>query len=338
MKRLLLLAACALMIASCANVNDGKDNAKVNQQEQVDNQAVAQQPSEMIITDSLNAEAYVQRARLYMSNQHVGDAMRDINTALSLDGNNIDALLLLADIYYALGDQDNIMLTLNKATEVAPYDSRPIIKLAELSFLQGNVRMADAYIDKALQINKINPQAYFMRGVINMANNDTVRALKNFNLARSQDDSFFDPVVQIAAIYAAQHDDLAVDFYDLAISMQPDNWGVYYEKALYLQDNGKPEEALAIYDTLNEKMPGNFDIIYNKGYVNLVYLLDYDKAIEYFDQALTITPGAVNALINKGVAYEQKGDFIEAKSTYLQVLRDNPNYQLAIDALHRIGD
>ncbi len=337
MKRLLLLATCALMVVSCSNVNEG-DNTKVKQQESVENQTDVRKEPGMIITDSLDADAYVQRARLYMSGEHVGDAMRDINTALSLDGDNIDALLVLADIYYALGDEDNIMLTLNRATEVAPYDSRPIVKLAELSFLQGNVRMADAYIDKALQINKINPQAYFMRGVINMANNDTVRALKNFNLARSQDDSFFDPVVQIAAIYAAQHDDLAVDFYDLAISMQPDNWGVYYEKALYLQDNGKPEEALAIYDTLNEKMPGNFDIIYNKGYVNLVYLLDYDGAIGYFNQALAIKPDAVNALLNKGVAYEQKGDFIEAKSTYLQVLRDNPNYQLAIDALHRIGD
>lgn len=337
MKKLLLLATCALMTVSCSNVNEG-DNTKVKQQESVENQTDVHEEPWMVITDSLNADAYVQRARLYMSEEHVGDAMRDINTALSLDGNNIDALLVLADIYYALGDEDNIMLTLNKATEVAPYDTRPIIKLSELSFIQGNVRMADAYLDKALQINKINPQAYFMRGVISMSKNDTVQALKNFNLARNQDDSFFDPVIQIAAIYAAQHDDLAVDFYDLAINMQPDNWGVYYEKAMYLQDNGNPESAMAIYDTLNEKMPGNFDVIYNKGYVSLVYMLDYDMAIGYFNQALAIRPDAVNALLNKGVAYEQKGDFMEAKSIYLQILRDNPNYQLAIDALHRIGD
>lgn len=337
MKKLLLLATCALMVVSCSNVNEG-DNTKVKQQESVENQTDVRKEPGMIITDSLDADAYVQRARLYMSGEHVGDAMRDINTALSLDGDNIDALLVLADIYYALGDEDNIMLTLNRATEAAPYDTRPIIKLSELSFIQGNVRMADAYLDKALQINKINPQAYFMRGVISMSKNDTVQALKNFNLARNQDDSFFDPVIQIAAIYAAQHDDLAVDFYDLAINMQPDNWGVYYEKALYLQDNGYPEGAMAIYDTLNEKMPGNFDVIYNKGYVSLVYMLDYDKAIGYFNQALALKPDAVNALLNKGVAYEQKGDFIEAKSIYLQILRDNPNYQLAIDALHRIGD
>jgi len=338
MKKLLLLVTCALLLASCSESNNNHNNSAEESSEIIDNKADDTQPNDMVITDTTDVNSYIKRARLYMTEQQVGNAMRDINSALSIDSKNIDALLLLSDIYYALGDQDNIKLTLSKATDIAPLDSRPIVKLAELSFLQGNVRMADAYIDKALQINRVNPQAYYMRGVINMSNNDTMQALKNFNIARSQDDNFFDPVVQIAAIYSAQHDELALDFYDLAISIQPDNFGVLYEKALYLQDNGKPEDAIAIYDTILKKVPENFDVIYNKGYVNLVYILDYDKAIEYFDHALAIKPKAVNAMLNKGIAYEQKGNFKEAKSIYLQILRDNPNYQLAIDALRRIGE
>jgi len=335
MKRLFLFVACALALVGCTENENSNNKEKSN-----DIQVVEQVNGDnfMVITDSLDANAYVQRARIYFSEQQIGNAMRDINSALSIDGKNIDALLLLADLYYALGDQDNIMMTLNKATEIAPYDPKPMIKLAELSFLQGNPKMADAYIDKALQYSKINPQAYYLRGIIYMSKNDTVNAMKSFMISRDQDDKFFDPVMQIAGIYAAQHNELAIDFYDLAIEMQPDNFGVYYEKALYLQDNGYPTDALVIYDTLDSKLPGNFDIAYNKGYVNLVYLLDYDKAIEYFDNALAINPNAVNALLNKGIAYEQKGNFIEAKSIYLQILRNNPNYQLAIDALHRIGD
>lgn len=330
-----MFVACALALAGCTeneNSNNKENSNDIQVVEQVNGDNF------MVITDSLDANAYVQRARIYFSEQQIGNAMRDINSALSIDGKNIDALLVLADLYYALGDQDNIMMTLNKATEIAPYDPKPMIKLAELSFLQGNAKMADAYIDKALQYNKINPQAYYLRGIIYMSKNDTVNAMKSFMTSRDQDDKFFDPVMQIAGIYAAQHDDLAKDFYDLAIQMQPENYGVYYEKALYLQDNGYPTDALAIYDTLDSKLPGNFDVAYNKGYVNLVYLLDYDKAIEHFDNALAINPNAVNALLNKGIAYEQKGNFIEAKSIYLQILRNNPNYQLAIDALHRIGD
>ena len=331
MKKVFLILACAIMLASCTG-NNSKDNKK-----QADNQQVTD-VEETLSADSLDLDGYISRARWYLANQQVGNAIRDINSALSIDGKNIDALLVLADIYYALGDQDNILLTLNKATEIAPLDTRPIIKLAELSFLQGNINMANAYLDKALELKSINPQAYYMRGIICMSKNDTVQALKQFMNARNQDDTFIDPVLQIANIYSAQRNPLAKDFYALAIAMEPDNYSTYYDLAMYLQDNGDPEKALEIYDTLNARMPGNYQVLFNKGYVNLVYLFDYDTAIDNFDKALEINPKSVDALLNKGVAYEQKGNYKQAKSIYLQILKDNPNYQLAIDALHRIGE
>lgn len=331
MRKVLLVLACALMLTSCSDIQNDK-STKSN-----DNQQVINSEDEFV-TDSLDVDGYINRARWYLANEQVGNAIRDINSALSIDGKNVDALLVLADIYYALGDEDNIMLTLNKATEIAPMDPRPVVKLAELSFLQGNTNLANAYLDKALELNSINPQAYYMRGIICMSKNDTVQALKQFMKARSQDDTFVDPVLQIANIYAAQRDPMAREFYNLAIDMEPDNYGTYYDLAMYLQDNGNPEKALEIYDTLDVKIPGSYQILFNKGYVNLVYLFDYDKAINCFDKALEINPKSVDALLNKGVAYEQKGDYKKAKSIYLQILKGNPNYQLAIDALQRLGE
>ena len=331
MKKVFLVLACALMLTSCTQCSD--DNSK----QPKDNQQVTT-VDEGLTADTLDVNGYIDRARYYLANEQVGMAIRDINSALSLDGKNVDALLVLTDIYYALGDQDNILMTLNKATEIAPNDSRPVIKLAEMSFLQGNNQLANAYLDKALELNSINPQAYYLRGIISLSKNDTVQAMKQFMKARSQDDSFIDPVYQIANIYAAQRNPLAEDFYHLAIQMAPNDWTAYYDLAMFLQDNGNPEKALEIYDTLDARIPGNYQILFNKGYVNLVYLLEYDKAIEEFDNALEVNPKSVDALLNKGVAYEQKGNYKTAKSIYLQILKDNPNYQLAIDALHRIGE
>lgn len=331
MRKVFLALACLAILVSCSET--GSKNNKNSEKQQNAEMAV-----EEAVFDSLDAEAYISRARYYLANEQVGNAIRDINSALSIDGKNVDALLVLADIYYALGDQDNILLTLNKATEIAPLDSRPVVKLAELSFLQGNTNMANAYLDKALELNAINPQAYYMRGVICMSKNDTIQALKQFMKARSQDDTFIDPVLQIANIYSAQRNPMARDFYNLAIEMEPDNYASYYDLAMYLQDNGDPEKALEIYDTLDVRMPGNYQILFNKGYVNLVYLLDYDKAIDCFDKALEVNPRSVDAMLNMGVAYEQKGNYKQAKSIYLRILKDNPNYQLAIDALHRIGE
>lgn len=331
MNRLFLVLACVLFFASCSDVEADKQS-KTNDNQQVVNYA------EELESDTLDVDGYINRARWYLANQQVGSAIRDINNALSLDSKNVDALLVLADIYYAIGDQENILKTLNKAMEIDPMDSRPVIKMAELSFLQGNTNLANAYLDKALEINSINPQAYYLRGIICISKNDTVQALKQFMKAKSQNDEFIDPVVQIANIYAAQRNPMARDFYNLAIEMEPDNYATYYDLAMYLQDNGYPDKALEIYDTLEVKMPENYQIMFNKGYVNLVYLYEYDEAIECFDKALAINPNSIDALLNKGVAYEQKGDFRKAKSIYLQILKVNPNYQLAIDALQRMGE
>ena len=339
MKKICLILMSILMFSSCSenisknnNVNGSVDNVTSVDKSDVD------VVSEAILSDSLNADLYVQRARLNLANEKISNAIRDINSALSLDKKNIEALLVLADIYYALGDEDNILLTLNKASEYAPLDTRPIIKLSELSFLQGNFRMAEAYVDKALEMDRYNPKAYYMRGMIAMSANDTIEAMKNFMTSRMQQSDFVDPLIQIAHIYMAKNDTLAKSFFKEAMLVAPNNYYLVYDYAMYLQENGFPEEALSYYDSLLEIMPNNTDFNFNKGYVYLVYLGENERALECFDKVLQIDPNSVNALFNKGRTYEQMGDYINAKSIYLQILRNNPDYQLAIDAVNRISE
>ena len=327
-----------LILSSCS-----ENISKKNNDVKTDNAVSAEKSdvdiiSESIMSDSLNADLYVQRARLNLTNEKVSLAIRDINSALSIDKKNIDALLVLADIYYALGDEDNILLTLNKACEYAPLDTRPIIKLSELSFLQGNFRMAGAYVDKALEMDKYNPKAYYMRGMLAMTESDTVSALKNFMTSRMQQSEFVDPLIQIAHIYTAKNDTLAKSFFKEAMTVDPDNYYLTYDYAMYLQENGFPEEALSCYDSLLKIMPDNVDFNFNKGYVYLVYLGENELALESFNKVLQLDPTNTDALFNVGRTYEQMGDYINAKSIYLQILRNNPDYQLAIDAVNRISE
>lgn len=327
-----------LILSSCS-----ENISKKNNDVKTDNAVSAEKSdvdiiSESIMSDSLNADLYVQRARLNLTNEKVSLAIRDINSALSIDKKNIEALLVLADVYYALGDEDNILLTLNKANEYAPLDTRPIIKLSELSFLQGNFRMAGAYVDKALEMDKYNPKAYYMRGMLAMTESDTVSALKNFMTSRMQQSDFVDPLVQIAHIYMAKNDTLAKSFFKEAIAVDHNNYYLTYDYAMYLQENGFPEEALSCYDSLLKIMPDNVDFNFNKGYVYLVYLGENELALECFNKVLQLDPTNTDALFNVGRTYEQMGDYINAKSIYLQILRNDPDYQLAIDAVNRISE
>ena len=334
-----LLVALAMTVAAC-NSNTPKDQPKDPQQTEV-----TEQPKDelALLTDSIamdesRADLYLRRAQCYVDREQVGAAMMDVNQAINLDPKNMEAFLLLSDIYYLLGDEQNITKTLNRALEVDPYDSRPMVKLAELNLLQQNFNLAFGYIDNALKISTYNPKAYFVRGMTYMARQDTASALKNFMIAREQDADFVDPVREICKIYMAQNNPLTEQMLRNTVVQFPNEALARYDLAMYLQDHGAPEEALLHYDTLLMIQPDNSRLLFNKGYVYFVYLEDNQKALDYFNRSLDSDPNYLDALYNKGHVLEQMGDFVQAKEVYSQVLKVQPNYAWAISAMNRIAN
>lgn len=338
MKKNILFLGLLFALVACHNTPkpEQNNNPKAPEAPMTVNEAI-QALTDSIALDSTNAQLYATRAKAYFANEQVGQAMIDINRSLQLDPNNVDTYLLLADVYYALGDRDNIASTLNRAVEVNSLDARPLVKLAELNLLQQNFNLAIGYVDKALQLSSYNPKAYFVKGMCYMAaKQDTVSALKNFQLASEQDADFYDPVEQISRIYAAQQPPYALDYLRKAQQQFPDFPTTRYELALYLQSHGYPEEALMHYDTLLMLQPENHIVLFNKGYVNYVYLEDNQAALDYFNQALEVNPKYLDAFYNKGRVLEQMGDYAQAMEIYKEVLKIQPDYKLAINAINRI--
>ena len=336
MKKLFLLFGICLAFAAC------NEKPKETVEQPTDVKTVAPGSpiaiyTDSIAQDSLRADLYLNRARAYMAEEQVGAAMMDVNKAISLDPNNVDSYLMLADIYYMLGDETNINTTLNRAAEIDPFDSRPLVKLGELNLLQQNYNLAAAYIDKALKTNSYNPKAYFVKGMyFIIAEQDTVNALKNFQYAYEQDAAFYDPAEQICRIYAVQQPPFALDYIRNVQKNFPDRANARYELALYLQEHGEPEEALLHYDTLLMQQPENYMVVFNEGYVNFVYLHENEKALEYFNRALELNPDYLDALFNKGRVLEQMGKYADAINIYKEVLNRQKDYELAIQALNRI--
>ena len=338
MKKNLLFLGLLLALFACDNTSKPEtDNISQEPKAPVSVNDAIQLLTDSIAMDSTNARLYVSRAKAYFASEQIGQAMIDINKSLQLDPTNIDTYHLLADVYYALGDQDNINATLNKAVEINSLDARPLVKLAELNLLQQNFNLAIGYVDKALGLSSYNPRAYFVKGVCYMAaKQDTASALKNFQLASEQDATFYDPVEQISRIYAVQQPPYAMDYLRKAQRQFLDYPTARYELALYLQSHGEPEEALLHYDTLLMQRPDNYIVLFNKGYVNYVYLEDNEAALSYFNQALEVKPDYLDAKYNKGRVIEQMGDYAQAMEIYKEVLKQKPDYTLAIDAINRI--
>lgn len=338
MKKNLLLFGLLLAFFACNNTPKPEaDNTPQEPKAPVTVTKAIELISDSIALDSTNARLYVNRAKAYFANEQIGQAMIDINKSLKLDSKNVETYLLLADLYYALGDLDNINTTLNKAMEVNALDARPVVKMAELNLLQQNFNLSIGYVDKALGLSPYNPRAYFVKGMCYIAaKQDTANALRNFQLASEQDANFYDPVEQICRIYAVQQPPYALDYIKKAHQQFPNYSTLRYELALYMQSHGEPEEAMMHYDTLLMQRPDNYIALFNKGYVNFVYLENNEAALECFNQALAIEPKYLDAFYNKGRVLEQMGDYAQAIDIYKEVIKIQPDYRLAINAINRI--
>ena len=338
MIRFFLASLLLFLLVSCENNSTKESTTKSADEIPVlkNGQDLLAMLNDSILLDSTNAKLFVNRAALYLEQERVDRALRDINQALSLDNKSVDAYLILAEIYYGMGQAESVQTTLAKAAEVAPDDPRPQIKLAELNLLQRNLNMALAYTDKALRMGNFNPEAYYVRGLVFLAREDTVSAMKNFMVARDQYENFFEALYQIGVVYTAQRNSLAKDFLLDAIERFPESIVARYQLALYLQDNEEVDKALAHYDTLLMMKPDNSQFLFNMGYVNLVYKLDYENALSYFDAVLAIDSENINALYNKGRTLEEMEYFVNARELYLKVLSVQANYPLAVEGLNRL--
>lgn len=338
-RTLLLCLGMALMVASCDHSTKHPQPASVTDTLSVAASAdLVDLLSDSIAKDDTRSDLYLARAKAYLDKEQIGAAMMDVNRAIELAPKSVDAFLLLSEIYYMLGDQSNITAALNRATEVDPYDSRPMVKLAEMNLLQKNYDLALGFIGNALKLNTYNPQAYFVKGMVYMAKQDTATALKNFLIAREQDANFYEPQHEVNKIYVEQNNPMTEDFLRATVKHFPDESISRYELAMFLQDNGAPEEALMHYDTLLMRQPENSRLLFNKGYVYFVYLGDNPKALEYFSRSLEVDPNYLDALYNKGHVLEQMGDYVQAQEIYKEVLKKKPNYSLALEAVTRIAN
>ncbi len=324
-----LVLTILLFFAACS----GSQKPEVSEVDQTD---VLTQLNQRIKADSNNVLLLNERAQYYLEKQQIDKALFDLNKALDIDSRNAEIFLTLAEVYFAMGRLDNCNAALLKASEIDPKNPKPFVKLAELNLMMDNLNVALAYTDKSLAVSNYNPEAFYVRGMIFLTRNDTASAMKNLMLALDQKENFYEPMMQIGIIFSNQCNELAEQYLQKLIVTFPETMQARYQLALYLQDNNRVEDALLHYDTLLKSTPSNKFVLFNIGYVHLVYLENYAKSIEYFDEALVTDPNYIDALYNKGRALEELGKYVTARDLYEQVLQRSTNYELAIEGLNRL--
>lgn len=333
------LCSLVLSLALCSCKPGAKDD-QTKTPVVIDTTPIGKQIAEISrkIHDNPNApDLYHQRSRLHLQRNDLANAAIDIGKVLELDTTKADYFLTLSDIRLAAGDPGKSMAALRKTLELDPENIRAREKLAELYFIAMQYEQSISNLDEILKRDIHNAKAYFMKGMNFKEKGDTARAIGSFQTAIEQRQDYYEPYIQLALIYTARADKLAMQYYDGALRINPKSEEALYGRGMYYQEVMQDyDKAIQDYTSIILINPKNRNAHFNLGFVHYQYLKVNSEAIKHYTRAIESDPQWPEAFFNRGLTYETKGDVNAARNDYQNALKLRPDYEKAKIALDRV--
>lgn len=289
-----------------------------------------------IADDVENDELYIQRADYYLSISKPDSALRDILIAIDIDAENTNHFITLSDAYLAIGNPDKCLEALDRSLELDAQNQKALLKKAQLYLIMRNYDQCHETIARLVSIDKFNPSAYYLNAVALIEEGDTSLAIKNLQVSVDQKQDFFEAQLQLGILFSSQKNPLAISYLQNAITLNPKTIEPYYQLGLFFQENNRIESAIKTYNSILDIEPEFVPAIYNLGYIQLVYLQEFAKAVDYFSQVVQMAPEYTEAWYNRAYCYELLGQDELARNDYQQTIKLAGNYQKAIEGLNRL--
>ena len=187
-----------------------------------------------------------------------------------------------------------------------------------------------------LTIDDGNASAYFTRAIGLLEQGDTIHAVSDLMQAVDKNQQYYEAYVQLGELYSIKKDQTAVLYLNNALKIRPQSREALYMLGLFYQETGQYEKAISSYRLLGKSDTAFREAPYNIGYICLVYLKDFPRAVTFFTESLKKDPGYYQAYFNRGYAYELAGDYKKAYDDYQRSLKIEVNYDKAIEGLNRL--
>lgn len=176
--------------------------------------------------------AYMGRARLNMITGDTVAAKADLDKALELNRNAVNAYVMRADIAINSNeDFESALADMNEAIKLQPRYAGYFINRAFLRYRLDDYFGAMADYDYAVNLDPLNPVGWFNRGLLRAEVSDNDRAIQDFSevLKLERDDAR--ALYNRAMLYRETHQwDKAIADIDRVIEQYPDFAGAYFAR------------------------------------------------------------------------------------------------------------
>lgn len=331
MNRVVFGIAIVISFYSCKNNTNSKNKEPVK-----DTLGIID-ISAKIRKNPMNAELFDKRAAIYWSAGKKDSALNDEIIALRLDSMNDNFACHLAQFYFELIKTKEATELLDNFLKRKPESLEALTKQGKFFTILKDFKKAKEYINKALIIDPQYADAHFQKGMVLTETEQPKEAIKAFKEVIQYDPENTEAYMMLGLLYQELNDSIALEYYRAVTRLLPKDPQAYYNIAFFYQENKNYPKAFENYNYILRNIDKKYiHAFFNQGYIYLMYLKDYAKAISYFDSALVLEPNRAEAIYNKGLCYEMMKDYSSARSLYIKAKSLVPNYQLAIDGLNRL--
>ena len=282
-----------------------------------------------------SVDLLVERGNRYLKTFEFDKAIADGAKAFRIDSNNLEARLLFADI---LNNNPDRSITTDVsaaqrhykfALKKRPKDPKVLISLASTYSQQMDFEESFKLINKALRIDKRYRDAYVLKGSNYLFLNKPDLAKSSYETAVQQDPNFFEAYLMLGSLYQSENNEICLEYYRTAVSLQPKNPEVLFSLAYAYQLFNQPAKALALYRKMIQVDTAYYQALNQIGVIKQYNYKEIDSAIYFYKSALQTEPRFVQAWHNLGMCYEERGDVSQALQSYGKALKYDPNFEMS---------
>jgi tetratricopeptide (TPR) repeat protein len=242
-----------------------------------------------------DAQAYLQRGRLYYERDKYPEAIAAFDRALELDPKNVDALVDRGQARFLNDDADGAINDYDAALEIDSHLALAYLRAGVVRHNQKNYERALANYTKAIELDPLDARAWYFRGLVKEDRKDYRGALKDYDKAREINPRNNDYRNRLALMQKELNDtEAAIDNWTKATRVDPQDETAYFYRGYAYASQGQ-----------------------------------YDAAIRDYSRVLQINPGAEYALYYRGHAYSRHGNVEMANRDWGGISRGSQFFESA---------
>lgn len=321
-----------LLTISCKEKNDSSEETMTL----VTGNPAIDQLTKQLKSEPDNPELYYNRSIAFAEMEAFDNAITDMQTAMKIDSLQPKYYAHLSDVFLNYFRSKQALATLQVASERFPTNIPIRLKYSELLITLKQNQRAVLVLSNIMEQDNQNADAFFLMGLLMQSMGDFEKAKRSLKEVVSIDPEITDAYILLGELYESDDPQLALQYLENAITVDPLNINALHSKAFFLQNHDRVGDALEIYRKINVLDPNYAPAFLNAG---ILYIEEdqLEQAYEQFNILVGIAPTDHLGFFYRGYTLYLQDKLESAKADLEQSLVFNENFEKTKKVLNDVN-